>query len=544
MKNKINQLQEVIKGAGYYGYLIPSSDEYMSEYTPHHAKRLEYITNFTGSNGLALVTLGQGIFFTDGRYIQQSKKEVDIEQFSLQDIAMLDNFTWENFLPEDAIIAYDPKLFTRNFRQKFSKLKLTAHQCNLVDEIWHNRPSALETRIYDCPVENSGLIRAQNISMAQDFIKQHDAKALLITDPDSVCWLLSLRASDVECSPLLLAHALVTLDVVYLFTNSNRMDFSCNKILCSEDLPEALRSQAGKILFDPKQSSEYICELVEQYPHQHVTNPCLLKKACKTTAEIDYARAAHREDAKAVREIIRLAKSGYFAGKTEYDVGVKLKQLRALGGGYFYDSFPAICGFAENSAIIHYRAPENGSKIIGSEGVLLIDSGGQYIGATTDITRTIYVGYTPPARLIDLYTRVLKGHIAIASLRFPKGKVTGAHIDAMARRYLWEIMLDYPHGTGHGVGAFLSVHEGPQNISPLSTNTILQPGMIVSNEPGCYLPGEFGIRIENLLCIRECAENADFLEFEDLTMVPYETDLINFDLLSKEEIDFVKKQHI
>lgn len=265
----------------------------------------------------------------------------------------------------------------------------------------------------------------------------------------------------------------------------------------------------------------------------------MLWKACKNSVEIEWAKKGHIQDAVAICEALAFIDNSDLSEVTEFEIGQLLTEYRKLGDGYVLDSFPPICGYQDNGAVIHYRACEKSAKKLNGSGLLLLDSGGHYMGSTTDITRVILIGKSQQ-EYMEYYTRVLKGHIALAVVKFSKNKVTGAHLDVLARKYLWEVGADYGHGTGHGVGNFLSVHEGPQNIS-LVAKTPLIPGMILSNEPGYYREGEFGIRIENLMYVKEYTD--DILGFEMLTLVPYAKDLIDFDMLSKEELDFLKNYY-
>lgn len=545
IKERLDLLREEFKKLGYAGYLIPSCDEYLSEYVPDYAKRLEYITGFTGSNGIALILEEKALFFTDGRYITQASSELDQNLFEIYDQQLLEKFNWDEVIPPDQNIAYDSKLFTNFALSKFSNLNLKAHNENLVDVIWQEQPPRPKSEIYEYPLEYAGEKMEAKIAKCQNFIMQHDGSGLLITDPISVCWLFNIRASDVEFSPLLLANALITPSKSYLFTDKNRFEkpFANQdiEILPENDFEKTISQITGLILFDATQASDYINSFCKKYNAKSIANPCLLWKACKNNLEIKHMQQAHIQDAVAVCELLSLIDCGYFQGKTEYEIGIKLTELRQKGENYIYDSFPTICGFKENGAIIHYRAKKGKSKIIKGDGMLLIDSGGQYLGATTDITRTVYVG-EPNVKHKELYTMVLKGHIALANIKFPANKVTGANLDVLARQYLWQSGLDYAHGTGHGVGSFLSVHEGPQNISLTSYKVAIMEGMVISNEPGYYLPNNFGIRIENMMYAKASILD-HFLEFEQLTFVPYEKQLIDFAMLNKQELDYLKSYY-
>ncbi len=542
IENRLTLLRQKMATQGFHGYLVPSSDEYLSEYTPLYAKRLEYITGFTGSNGMALVLKNTVLFFTDGRYITQCFAELDDQLFEIYDQQLIPSFSWTDFVNEDAIIAYDPNLFTTPDLQKFSRLNLKDYTPNLIDEIWINQPTKPLSKIFDYPIEYAGINWKDKIQKCRSVIKENKADALVICDPASVCWILNIRASDIEFSPLLLANMIITKNETYLFTGKKRFDTDLIRdgisILPYIQFPQIINNIKGVILFDETQCSIYLSSFIKEGQFKLLKNPCMLWKACKNNVEIDQMKQGHIQDAVAVCEMLSFIASEDISSFSEYDLGLKLTSFRSNRERYIYDSFPTICGFQENGAIIHYRANQNTAKKISGNGLLLIDSGAQYLGATTDITRTLAIGKIK-SEYKKFYTNVLKGHIALAIAKFPQEKVTGANLDILARQYLWQSGLDYAHGTGHGVGSFLSVHEGPQNISLTGYGAQIKAGMVVSNEPGYYLPGELGIRIENLMFAKESLLPG-FLEFEMLTLVPYAKELIDFTMLNQNEYSYLK----
>jgi Xaa-Pro aminopeptidase len=409
----------------------------------------------------------------------------------------------------------------------------------LIDKIWEDRPSKPNSTIYNYDVSFAGEERTEKIAKCRNFLDTHGGEDLVITNPEILCWLFNIRAADIEFSPLLLANGYITKENSYLFTDSTRIqgDLKGITIVPETAFIQIIQQQQGKILFDDNLCSKYISDIIKQKEHQNVVNPCLLWKSCKNSVEIDKMIEAHIQDGVAAVEFLSFLASNDLSKYSEYDLGLKLKDFRSKGYNYVTDSFPAIIGFKENGAIIHYRASQKSAKKMVGDGLLLIDSGGQYLGATTDITRVAVIG-KPEQKYREYYTKILKGHLNLAMIKFPKESVTGANLDILARQFLWQDGDDYPHGTGHGVGSFLSVHEGPQNISLTSYGTKLAAGMVISNEPGFYQPGEFGIRIENMMYVKETT-NSDFLEFGMLTLVPYEKNLIDKDLLSKDELNYL-----
>jgi len=542
IEKRLSELRQLLDTYKFTGYIVPTTDEYLSEYTPAHAKRLEYITGFTGSNGLAIILKDTVLFFTDGRYINQCFSQLDDSLFEVFDLQLLANFDWTEYIDRDAIISYDAKLFTKRSLQNFAAVNLQAHAENLVDLIWQDQPTKPASEIYDYPIKYAGQDYKDKIDKCRDFLKKNSAQNLIITDSDSVCWLLNIRAHDVEFSPLLLANIIITQEQICCFVDQNRIEDSLVRdgmvILPEEEFASFALSLQGVTLFDDSQCSSYISNLITAKEHKNIKNPCSLWKACKNDVEIKYMQQGHVQDAVAICEFLSFISQQNISDFTEYGLGQKLTELRAKGELYVFDSFPTICGYQDNGAIIHYRADKNSAKKIIGQGLLLIDSGGQYLGATTDITRTVSIG-TPTAEHKKYYTKVLKGHIALARAVFPKDKVTGAHLDILARQYLWNEGDDYAHGTGHGVGSFLSVHEGPQNISLNGFGAKIVKGMIMSNEPGYYVPGEFGIRIENMMYVKD-ATSLGFLCFQMLTLVPYAKELIEIKMLTKEELRYLK----
>ncbi len=573
IKERINSLRSLFEEHGIDSYIVPSNDKYMSEYVSEYAKRLEYITGFTGSNGIAVICKDVVLFFTDGRYLAQACKQLDLELFKIFDLKDVSKFDWEDYLSR---AGYDPELFTYQAIKNLIVLdpvdkprddNLQKINGNLIDKIWQNQPLEPNTQVYLHDIQFAGISHIEKINKCRDMSSRGfltrssnnncfldpvddlwggtEEYSLVILDISSICWLLNMRASDVAYTPLMFSKVIITSKKVYLFINPARINAEIIKerpeitILPEEEFENILRDQ-DNIFIDDSIASIYIMNLIESKKVHKTKDPCLILKACKNEVEIKHAIDFHIKDAVALCEFFAYVIPRSSHGMTtevftEYTLGLKLIEYRTKQEGYVSDSFPVICGFRENSAIIHYKADPEAAKKIEGQGILLIDSGGQYKGATTDITRTITIGY-PNDEQKKRYTQVLKGHIALAKAKFPKNIITGANLDILARQYLWQDEQDYPHGTGHGVGSFLSVHEGPQSIS-LRNKTILQDGMILSNEPGFYIPGEYGIRIENLIYVKE---NNGWLEFDTLSLVPYAKELIDVKLLNNDEISYIK----
>lgn len=555
MHEAVNNIRGIFANYDIGAYIIPSDNEYFIEYPAESYSRLKYMTNFTGSNGLVVIGQEVALFFTDGRYLAQGKRQLDSRVFQIFDIKDLRYFPWSNYLNDAEMFGYDPKLFSNLKLKIFSAIapRLTKISENLVDQIWSNKPSAPSSQVYIHQVEFAGQTHNDKIAMCRDILAEHSADTMIVTSIDSICWLLNLRANDTPYSPLMLSKVLITNHQLYLFINPSRITKEVAlarpeiTILPEEKFADLL-SQGKKILVDENIVQSHIMDLLNSQLVEKIGEPCQLYKACKNDIEIKHAINFHIEDAVALCEFF-----AYIFDLTnlhdydEYELGEILTKFRSKQDKYIMDSFPTICGFKENSAIIHYHATQIQSKKIVGNGILLIDSGGQYQGCTTDVTRTFIIGKPTNEQKIR-YTQVLKGHIALSTIKFPANITTGAHLDVLARQFLWNDEQDYPHGTGHGVGSFLGVHEGPQNIHA-SSNITLKAGMILSNEPGYYKTNDFGIRIENLMYVRETQQNTpltnhqQFLEFCPLTLVPYAKELIEQKMLNQDEKNYLKQYY-
>lgn len=532
MTTQISNLRALFQKYGIDGYIIPTSDEYQNEYSPDCAKRLQYVTGFTGSNGIAIIMQDNAYFWTDGRYKLQAKKELPDFMICDRDFGMIIS------AQEIVKIGYNPMLFTSAQIAAFSpKLNLVPIMSDLVDEIWQDKPKAPSSKAYLYPIEYAGLDVLSKLKIARKSLSDKVSYAL-ITQPDSICWLLNIRGADISSVPVILGYLILGNDEVILFTDLSKIsDGICDALPYvafkeQGEIFEQLKLIHGTIMFDPNSCPLGLLNLMSNKIEG--VNPCLMPKSCKNDIEIQCAKHGHIKDAVALCEGLAWAQNN--RGITEYDIALKLTELSSKQEGYVMNSFPTIAGFRENGAIIHYGPKPNISKIIEGDGMLLIDSGGHYLGATTDVTRVIVFG-KPTQEQVRRYTQVLKGHIALAMCKFPEGSF-GCNIDICARQFLWEDGVDYIHGTGHGVGNMLSVHEQP-SISQAKGNMPLKAGMIVSNEPGFYKEGEFGIRIENLMYVKE-SKMKGFLEFEMLTLVPYARDLIDVEMLTAKEIEFLR----
>lgn len=536
---RLQQLRDALEKQGIDGYIVPSVDPYLNEYPPACYRRLEWLTGFTGSMGVAIVLKESAAFFTDGRYTLQAKSEVSTTDY--QHIALPGQQPWEWLLGNQAVIGYDPMLHSQLQIDRYPHTKPIPH--NLIDGLWTDRPACPSSRIQSQGIVHAGQSTEEKIQLLQTHMEKAQLDAVLLTDPPSICWLLNMRGRDVPHTPLILGYAIVYSDGnVEWFVENTRQGDPLPKGVTLYPLgllEKRMEQLAGIRILVDNQTAPVWCS---SRLHNKVLgeNPCLLPKACKNLIEIKGMREAHKRDGAALTKLLYwLDTHPDISTVTELTVAEKLLEYRSENDWFVMPSFDTIAGHGAHGAIVHYRASEQTSRPLTPDHLLLLDSGGQYLDGTTDVTRTIPLGKATTEQK-DRFTRVLKGHIALARLIFPKG-TTGSAIDALARQYLWEVKLDYEHGTGHGVGSFLGVHEGPQRISKLASTVALQPGMIISNEPGYYKEGEYGIRIENLVLVVDKGQG--FYGFETLTMVPIDPRLIEFSLLSEAEKDWLETYH-
>lgn len=541
-------------------FILPNSDEFFSEYLPDGEKRVKYVTGFTGSNACVIIGQDKSYFFTDGRYTLQAKKELDLAEFDIINMGQQSVLSWlESEVGSQKRVGLDPKLSHVGFVQACQKAldddsELVLLDENPIDQIWSDRPEAPATPAFFCGEKLVGL---DSMAKRQLVLEQVKAEALLITKPENLCWLLNIRAADVEATPLLLAYGILFKDGhIDLFMDENRVADFDNVNLKNVNFVASQGFLGGfaarlmhlkEVQIDPLATNYWLYQLLQKTVFD--VDPIDLMKACKNDAEIMSAIKSHEVDGVAVTKFLAWLDAILKKGEAmdELKASNQLLAFRQEHADFLYPSFGSISSFAGNGAIIHYQASEKTNKKFEGNSLYLIDSGGQYFGedfcGTTDVTRTIAVG-EPTKEMMTDFTLVLKGHIALANARFRAG-TTGAELDILARSFLNEAGKDYEHGTGHGVGSFLSVHEGPCGISRRSMQALM-PGMILSNEPGFYKTneageGEYGIRIESLMLVEECED--DFLQFKTLTLVPIDERLIDFSMLNQTEKEWLTTYH-
>lgn len=555
------RLREALKVRGVQGYVIPRADAHQNEYVPPCEERLAYLTGFTGSAGLCVVLEGAAALFVDGRYTLQAAAQVDGTAFEVVPLAQTLPEAWiEKHLPRGATLAFDPWRTTLDGRRKLSDAVaaaggiLVALEDDPLADQWRDRPAppAAPIRLQDPSL--AGEEAGAKIARVQAELKREKLDLLLVSDPPAVAWLLNIRGSDVAHAPIPLVWALVPESGrPTLFTAVGQVAGAVEAALAPlcdllprAQLEEVLASSAAGrcVRLDQATAPVHLASVVERAGGtvSKGADPISLLKAVKNAAEIAGMRAAHLLDGVALARFLQWFDRVAPGGLSEIDMVEALETFRREAGPLSDVSFPTISGAGPNGAIVHYRVTRSTNRLLGEEELFLLDSGAQYPQGTTDITRTLVIG-TPTPDMRRHYTLVLKGHLAVARAIFPEG-TSGAQIDPFARQFLWAEGLDFDHGTGHGVGAGLSVHEGPARISKLG-HVPLKAGMILSNEPGFYRTGAYGIRIENLVLVESRAPGGDrpSLGFSNLTLVPYERRLIETALLTDDEMVQIDTYH-
>ncbi|MFH4786123.1 aminopeptidase P family protein [Vibrio diabolicus] len=561
--SRVNAIREWLIQHNIDALLVPHEDEYLGEYVPAHNERLHWLTGFTGSAGAAVITKDKAAIFVDGRYTVQVTKQVPGDLFEYRHLIEEPALDWVlDNLPTKASVAIDPRMHSSAWldiaqAKLAGKLELNILTNNPIDELWHDRPAPVVSDVRLMPTEAVGQSSESKRQEIAELVKKAGADSAVITALDSICWLLNVRGLDVSRLPVLLSHAILHADsTVEYFLDPARLpaDFDAHvgtgvTVHHPEALQSRLEAMTGKkVLVDPAISNAWF-KLVLQNSGASViaaADPCLMPKAAKNAVEIAGMKACHIRDGVAMSKFLCWLDAEVAAGNLhdEATLADKLEAFRSEDPTLMDLSFDTISAAGGNAAMCHYNhenQPEPGKLELNT--LYLVDSGGQYLDGTTDITRTIAIGQ-PSSEMKKQFTLALKGHIGVARARFPKG-TRGYQIDTLARQHLWAEGYDYDHGTGHGVGHFLSVHEGPASISKKQIDVPLTEGMVLSNEPGYYRADAFGIRIENLELVVETPTNGDFpvLSFESLTRCPIDKRNINVDMLTRPELAWLNDYH-
>jgi Xaa-Pro aminopeptidase len=566
-RNRLAALRKLLSAYRIHAYIVPSTDAHQSEYVPTFWLRRGWISGFTGSAGDVVVTAQKAALWTDGRYFLQAEAQLAGSGITLMKLGMPGTPTMAAWLGKQLKpgnrVGADPRVFSMGQYQKLkadlkaSDIELVSIEQNLIDELWTDRPPAPDGKIEVHPVTYAGERFQDKLKRVRKAMAEAGVKGHVIAALDCIAWLFNIRGSDVQHNPVVIAYAIVTDKDAMLFTDLAKITPEVRKAFGQSvkvrpysDFRAALikLSKSGNVWADSATTNQWIADLLT--PHAKLyskESPITLMKSLKNAVEIRGARRAHVRDGVAmVRFLYWLDKAAGHEKLTEISIADTLEGFRAKSKLFRGVSFDSIIGYAAHGAIIHYSATPETDVPVKRKGILLVDSGGQYPDGTTDITRTIALS-APTAEQKDQFTRVLKGHIQVVLARFPQG-TAGRQIDTLARKSLWDAGYDYNHGTGHGVGSYLSVHEGPQSISfARDPGVALLPGMVVSNEPGYYEAGKYGIRTENMIYVVKDKNNSrngkTFLTFENLTMCPIDTRLINPRLLTPEELRYLNSYH-
>lgn len=547
------------------GFIVPMADEFQNEYVPASARRVEYISGFTGSAAQVIILRDRAAFFTDSRYTLQAQHEVP-DAFVRYDTAEKLPPDWlTDTMLKGQRLGYDPWLHAVQSVERLQKaaarigVEFVAVDRNPLDATWSDRPAVPVAPVTPHGEEFSGKSSAVKRQEIAQKLRGQNCTAVILSDPSSTAWLLNIRGGDVPHTPLPLSFSILYDDAtVDWFVDPRKLTPELAAHLGAEvrvhpaaafaDALARLGAQKAHVALDPQLCAAWIAQqlTISGAKLAPGDDPCALPRACKNAVEQAGTRAAHRRDGAALARFFAWLAEQPLGSVGELQAEHVLESCRTEQNLYRDSSFTTIAGSGAHGAIVHYRATTATDRTLQGGELFLLDSGGQYLDGTTDVTRTVAIG-TPTAEMRDRYTRVVKGHIALASARFPVG-TTGAELDVLARQFLWAVGLDYGHGTGHGVGSYLGVHEGPQSISRRARGSVaLQPGMILSNEPGYYKPGSYGIRFENLMLVTEAqttegGEHA-MLGFEVLTLAPLDRTLLQRDLLTQSEIAWINAYH-
>lgn len=562
---RLAALRAALARRGLDGFVVPLSDEHQGEYVARRAQRLAWLTGFTGSAGFAIVLAERAAIFVDGRYTLQAAAQVDGTLYEHRHVTDEPADAWlKSHLRDGAALGYDPRLHGTRERDKLAApcraagASLVACDDNPIDALWADQPPSPLGPIAPHESRFAGQGSGEKRQAIAGKLADAKADAAVLSAPDSIAWLLNVRGADVANSPLPHSFAIVHGDAaVDWFVDSRKLLpevpahlGNAVRVRAPDALAGVLDELAGAgkaVLVDGAATPVWMVDRLKEGGASVIrkADPCALPKACKNAVELAGIRAAHRRDGAALTRFLAWLAAAPPGSVSELDAAARLAAMREGGAHYRGPSFDTISGAGANGAIVHYRVTAESNRTLEPGMLYLVDSGGQYLDGTTDVTRTVAIG-EPASEHRDRFTRVLRGHIALATARFPRG-TTGAQLDTLARQFLWQAALDYDHGTGHGVGAYLNVHEGPQRISRLGSAAALAPGMVVSNEPGYYKTGAYGIRIENLVAVTGADEAeggaGDFLGFETLTLAPIDRALVDPAMLTQAERAWLDAYH-
>ncbi len=560
---RLAALRQEMKAQGLAAYVVPGNDPHASEYMASHWFEMQWISGFNGESGTMVITLDRALLWTDSRYYLQAGIELKDSTIELMRESDVDCPKIVDWLADNVqgIIGVNPEMFSVNDFAEW-KEKIELRSIDLIKPIWtEGRPAIPQDKLYPYSADFAGETVESKLTRMREQLAKKKADAMIISALDEIAWLLNIRGKDVEYNPVVISYVVLETDKCTLFVDANKVDSPAQNYLDFNNIDvkpyeavfDYIRSLNGAILYDGARVNEALYEAIpEGCKKIDAKSPILIDKAKKNAVELEGERIAMRQDAVALTRFFKWLEEEAFAdGKTQTECSLadKLHEFRAMGENFTDESFGTIAGYQGNGAIVHYAATPENCAVVKPEGMLLLDSGGQYLDGTTDITRTVWLGGRIPQQAKLDYTYVLKGHIALATARFPRG-TRGNQLDALAKQYMWAAGITYGHGTGHGVGHFLGCHEGPQNVRTDNNPTALEIGHIISDEPGIYRTDKWGIRTENLITVipakqtKATTTEDEWLTFETLTLCFYDTSLIEMSLMTEDEIDWLNAYHV
>ncbi len=569
-KEKIAALRGLMQEHGVAVYVVPGNDPHASEYMASHWCEMQWLSGFSGESGTMVVTMNKALLWTDSRYYLQAGIELEdsgIELMRESDVDCPSVTEWicdeltANSQEPKAKVGVNPEMFSVNNYKDWSE-KIELKSIDLIKPLWtEDRPAIPADKLYPYSADFAGETVESKLARMREKIAAMHGDSLIVSALDEIAWLLNIRGNDVEYNPVVISYVVLEADKCTLFVNpekvdspaQNYLDFNNIDIQPYEAVFDHIKSLSGTVLYDGARVNEALYEAIpEGCKKINTKSPILIDKAKKNAVELEGERIAMRQDAVALTRFFKwLEEKAFKHGetRTEWELMEKLHEFRMLGENFVEESFGTIAGYQGNGAIVHYAATKDKCAIVKPEGMLLLDSGGQYLDGTTDITRTVWLGGRIPQQAKLDYTYVLKGHIALARARFPRG-TRGNQLDALAKQYMWEAGITFGHGTGHGVGHFLGCHEGPQNVRTDNNPTALEVGHIISDEPGIYRTDKWGIRTENLITVipakptKATTTEDEWYAFETLTLCFYDTQLIEMSLMTEDEIDWLNAYHV
>ena len=560
--DRLAALRAAMKEAKVAAYVVPGNDPHASEYMASHWCEMQWLSGFNGESGTMVVTTDKALLWTDSRYYLQAGIELKDSTIELMRESDIDCPSVVDWLAENVqgLVGVNPEMFSVNDFSAWNE-KIALKSIDLIKPLWiEGRPAIPQDKLYPYSADFAGESVESKLARMREKLAALHGDAIIVSALDEIAWLLNIRGNDVEYNPVVISYVVLEADKCTLFVDANKidtvarnyLDFNNIDVQPYEAVFEYIARLSGTVIYDGARVNEALFEAIPAGCKKiNTKSPILIDKAHKNAVELEGERIAMRQDAAALTRFFKWLEEEAFANgktQTEWDLMEKLHAFRDMGENFVEESFGTIAGYKGNGAIVHYAATKDNCAEVKPEGMLLLDSGGQYLDGTTDITRTVWLGGEIPAQAKRDYTYVLKGHIALQTARFPRG-TRGNQLDALAKQYMWEAGITFGHGTGHGVGHFLGCHEGPQNVRTDNNPTPLEVGHIVSDEPGIYRTGQWGIRTENLITVIPAKQTEatttedEWLTFETLTLCFYDTNLIDMSLMTDKEIAWINAYH-